>query len=221
MAKVGDFINEDVVLLALGVGGLYVLYKSGFLQNISSGIGMGVNDIGAGVGDIGLGLGSGLANIGNGVNNLGVGLGSGLAGIGNGLGNLATGIGNTGLQVTPQGQVNIGLGANTPTSITQSKSSSSVVAPQSTQPTVSQPRGSQSVLQTPATTVSAPSNPSLSNVVNTVSSVALGLTGNFIPAAATGFATGAVQTVSKDIGNAFKSVYNVGNSIVGGISKLL
>jgi hypothetical protein len=89
MAKGFDFTS--ITPLLLGGAAIYFIYKSGFLNQVGSGI----QDIGSGAGSIGSGLGMGLNSIGSGVGygvgNLGFGLGEGFALIGSGINNLGLG----------------------------------------------------------------------------------------------------------------------------------
>ena len=140
MAK--SALPSNAIYLALGAGALYVIYKSGVLQNVSQGVGDIGSGIGSGVSGIGQGLGSGVSQIGGGVLALGAGLGSGLSGLGQGIGggvynvgsgfedvglgfmNLQTevgdgfkqllaGLGNVGANInTPWGNIKVGANAN-------------------------------------------------------------------------------------------------------------
>lgn len=126
--------EEYVIYGVLGIGALYVIYKSGALQNISTGIkdvgsgygagvenigaglGYGLSNIGAGFGLLGAGLGGGFNNIGAGFNNLASGVGQGVSNVGSGVKSIGEGLGTAGLNVqnSPIGDVSIGMGANAP-----------------------------------------------------------------------------------------------------------
>lgn len=94
MASQKSFLeNPNVPTIILGVGAIYLLYKSDFFGKIATGIG----DIGSGLGGgakslLG-GTGAGLYEIGSGIGDIGTGLGGGLYNIGGGAGSLLSGVG--------------------------------------------------------------------------------------------------------------------------------
>lgn len=99
----GNGSDKTVLYAVLGVGGLYLISKSGLLENIGSGLNKSLGalgDVGKGFEEIGAGLGTGVSGlkdtfggIGTGIAGIGLGAGSGLQDIGAGVYEIGAGAG--------------------------------------------------------------------------------------------------------------------------------